>query len=139
MDMCMATPTKIIGNGAPPATAPEKRQTTLSSQQMRRTMKEFNDIFDAVIFATGISIRQDRINRKKSQINSVTDHRCGNCTKWMTSACVPEMNTRRIMSMNDGFGCKYYDYKESFLLERFKRELLGLEDDLMAYKQGAKQ
>lgn len=41
--------------------------------------------------------------------------------------------------MNDGFGCKYYDYKESFLLERFKRELLGLEDDLMAYKQGAKQ
>jgi hypothetical protein len=80
-----------------------------SSIAITRRWAMIDRIFDAFVLMSDEIHKQDAINKKQAQINSVKEHRCGNCANWMKVTCIPEKTTGNKKSMNS-LGCELFDY-----------------------------
>ena len=71
-------------------------------------MGEVDAIFDAFAGLSEQIHRQDALNRKVRQIQSVTSKKCGNCAFWMTTHCKPEKVHKQFKSM-ESTGCSDFN------------------------------
>ena len=87
-------------------------------------------IFDSIQKASSYVHLQDKIYRKKIQIENILSKRCGNCFHWMKSSCMPEKKHKQFKSC-DSFGCKdfAYSFNSTELYKKFKIELEKLNQE----------
>lgn len=90
-------------------------------------MTEAEIIFAAFEQFIAEDARRYRIDQKRKELAEAKRKVCGSCTKWMTSACVPEAKLKQFKSMNS-VACSEFVLKswDAERIEKLEIELAEL-------------
>ena len=84
-------------------------------------------IFNALNRASNYVHLQDEKRKKREQLTSVQQKRCGNCYHWMKSSCAPEKQGKKFKSSSD-IACGDFELSDiGNLIPKFTQELAEIQ------------